>query len=346
MRKRSSNVASYGEHDGPVYYNQWPEDSIDRQLNYTVPQAIYLDSQGNAIPSWRAGWCHPYAWPDNDVPVYLERFVVTEETQHPVSHSGQHQQESHVEGYAYDEQPVYYSQPAEEELRGEYETEVGYNGVMYSSPRQEHVASHPPPSTAEIVQVSGTTYYSPHQEHSTPHLHPRPSTPAAEVGGTTYYSPYPSPPASKEGEPVRGYIEGYHEPKLKLMTRDWWRLFGATTGEMLVLNSVKAERAAQAEATHQSEAREGGEMGEEKEEWSAAKYFAPYRGSGEEACAGCEAERMERADRPLEISNCALAGRASEQVKMAVPVKECKGRDDWECDYCGVECFCCTVGCD
>jgi hypothetical protein len=314
MRKRPSSG-----HDGLVYYNQWQgfsEDSIERQLNHAVPQATYLDSQTNAIPWWRAGWYYPYAWPENDVPVYFDRFAVTEEIQRPASHSRQHQQDSLVEGYAYAEQLVYYPTEEEHIRAAGYEADVRYDGATYYSSCQEHVAPHP--------NIPG----------------------AVEVSGTTYYSPYPSPPASEEGEPGKGYIEGYHDPELELMTSDWWRLFGATTREMLVLNRVNAEMAAQVEATHQSEVREGCETGEQKDEWSAARYFAPYRGSEEEACTGCEAERMERVDRPLEILNCAMARRSSEQVKMAMLMKECKGRDDWECDFCGVECFCWTVGCD
>jgi hypothetical protein len=256
--KKSPRVAHKRKRPAPYveYDGKWSEETIRRQL----AQAIYQDGHGNGISLSHAGWCYPYAWSYEHVPVYFD-----------ANHSALHQEDART----YQERTII--TPTQEEA---YEAEVGSDGATYYSPRQEHLA-------------------------------PYPVTPGAKVGGTTYYSPYPSPPVSEEE--VRGYIEGYHDPKLEHQTSEWWRLFGATTGEMYVLDEVKEARAAQ------------------KEEWSAERYFGPYRPQQGKVCAGCVEEPEKR-----------KGGYALYRGEVVVE-KEHKSRDDWDCDFCGSECFCWTV---
>jgi hypothetical protein len=280
-RKRPSNAVRYV--DDTVYFppTQWPsfsEESIQRQLGIPVPdihdQPTYVNSQGNAIPWWEFAYGDTYHRPDNETYVYLERFERADATTRyeMEANLSAHYPENFTpaEQYTYGSGPVYY--PSTLEMAGEYEAEV----ATYYSPRQQHVALHP------TVEVGGTTYYSSHQ-------HPEPSP---------------------EEEEVSGYIEGYHHPQIEHQTRDWWKLFGDTTGEVYVLDWVKAERAALAEP----EAESG------MEEWTPERYFAPYRGEEEEIC---EVEREQEA-----------------RVVAWLEQTECRGRDDWECQFCGLECFC------
>jgi hypothetical protein len=212
-------------------------------------------------------WYYPYAWPYQHVALCFD-----------ANHSApQYQQSSPVEAYAYKMTP----ELAEQELDSPFEAEIGSDGATYYSPRRELVT--PYPATPETEEIGGTTYYSPRRSTA-----------------------YPSPPASEEEE-VRGYIEGYHDPKLEHQTSDWWRLFGATTGELYVLDGARKpelgdEVGAEASSPYQ----------QEEVEWSVTRYFAPYR----------TPEQM---------------------VEGQGEVKECKNRDDWDCDFCGSECFCWTV---
>jgi hypothetical protein len=220
--------------------------------------------------------------------------------------------------YTYAGGPAYYPSTLEQP---EYVAEVGHHGATYYSPGREHFALHP--ETPEVVEVGGTTYYSPHQRN------------------LDLLVP------EEEEEEFRGYIEGYHHPQIEHQTRDWWALFGDTTGEMYVLDWVKVMRDEEAERMGSGGEEEGylapgkmsvgaqralqaamtrhmeGESGEVEEEWSPEKYFAPYRTPEVEAC---EVEREEEA--------------LGDRVVAWVMETESRGRDDWECQFCGVECFC------
>jgi hypothetical protein len=334
-RKRPSNVVRYV--DDTVYFppTQWPEESIQRQLGIPMPdihdQATYVDRQGNAMPWWEFTHGGAYHTPDKETYAYLERYERADATtrfemlQEPANPSAPYPEDFvPAEWYTYAGGPAYYPstlEMAQVEVTGEYEAEAGHDGATYYSLRREHVVAHP--ETPEVVEVGGTTYYSPHQHNSTVYLSPS----EEEEEGEEY---------------VRGYIEGYHHPQIEHQTRDWWRLFGDTTGEVYVLDWVKAIRDKEAEKMGRVGEEERylapGEMsvgaqralqameeesGEVEEEWSPKKYFAPYR------TPEVEAREVEREEEAL-----------GDRVVAWVMETESRGRDDWECQFCGVECFC------
>ena len=80
-------------------------------------------------------------------------------------------------------------------------------------------------------------------------------------------------------------------------------------------------------------------------EWDAAAYFGPYRASDIEPCRGSEgvgreeeAKGKDKRDEGEDGVNNTTKKKPIEGYK-----RECRGRDDWECDFCGPECFCWTV---
>jgi hypothetical protein len=336
-RKRPSNVVRFVDDTVYLPITQWPsfsEESIQRQLGIPVPEihdhATYVDRQGNAIPWWEFAHGGAYHRPSDD---YFQKADATtryEMLQEPANPSAPYPEDfAPAEWYTYAGGPAYYPstlEMAQVEVTGGYEAEVSNDGATYYSPRREHFALHP--ETPEVVEVGGTTYYSPHQRNLDLLV--------------------PEEGEGEEGEEyVRGYIEGYHHPQIEHQTRDWWRLFGDTTGELYVLDWVKAMRDEEAERMGRVGEEEGylapgkmsveaqralqaamtrhmeGESGEVEEEWSPEKYFAPYR-------------TPEMEDREVEREEEDLGDR----VVAWVMETECRGRDDWECQFCGMDCFC------
>ncbi|KAH6858921.1 hypothetical protein BKA58DRAFT_449278 [Alternaria rosae] len=147
--------------------------------------------------------------------------------------------------------------------------------------------------------------------------------------------------------PLYRYIEGYHDPILEDQTDHWWRLFGHDVPAQFILAPIKTpghgevnEDDGQAEeATRLVEG--GGSEGK----WDAAAYFGPYRMLFREPSRGLERaygeENGNGKDRREEGGNCA------DGSTTRGPIDSCKrehrGRADWECDFCGMECFCWTV---
>ena len=80
-------------------------------------------------------------------------------------------------------------------------------------------------------------------------------------------------------------------------------------------------------------------------EWDAAAYFGPYRASDAEPSRGSERaygeEGADGKDKREDRENC--ADRSTIGAPIEGRKRECRGRDDWECDFCGPECFCWTV---
>jgi hypothetical protein len=162
-------------------------------------------------------------------------------------------------------------------------------------------------------------------------------------------TPEPQPEMKEEGEGVKGYVEGYFDPVLMYQTDNWWRSFRACAGEKCVPDAGKTSGLYQPDEEGGDNGKEGfrKEMGEE---WNAARYFAPSQPSctgSAEPWFGCEKRREQEpraADGIFEIQVLMDQGLDIAELRSGEKRKqECKGRDDWECDFCGLECFCWTV---
>lgn len=137
--------------------------------------------------------------------------------------------------------------------------------------------------------------------------------------------------------PLYQYVEGYHDPILKDLAPDWWRLFGHDVPKQFILSSISVDDPDAGSEPRKAEERDG--------EWDAAAYFGPYRASDTEACRGseraCGENEAKGKDRREEGEDCVNS--TTTQKPTEGSKRECRGRDDWECDFCGPECFCWTV---
>ena len=122
--------------------------------------------------------------------------------------------------------------------------------------------------------------------------------------------------------PLFGYREGYHDPILKDQTEDWWRLFGHDVPKQFILG---------AESTRMVD-----------KEWNVAAYFAPYRTPKQESFP--RSERGCRDGKEIALRKSEESGNELSTGEVGGGIlRACRGRDDWVCDFCGVECFCWTV---
>ena len=134
-------------------------------------------------------------------------------------------------------------------------------------------------------------------------------------------------------------MEGYHDPILKDLAPDWWRLFGHDVPKQFILSpkSVEGPDAGSEPGKAEQKEKDG--------EWDAAAYFGLYRASDIEACPWSEraygeeeTKGKDRREKGEDSVNGSTTKKPTEGSK-----RECRGRDDWECDFCGPECFCWTV---
>ena len=137
--------------------------------------------------------------------------------------------------------------------------------------------------------------------------------------------------------PLYQYFEGYHDPILKDQADDWWRLFGQDVPAQFILAPTSVKGSGADSEPMKADKRD--------EEWDVTAYFGTYRASVTEPCRGFERAYAEEngngKDRWEEGKACA------DSIGKKDPIdgykRECRGRDDWECDFCGMECFCWTV---
>ncbi|KAB2102512.1 hypothetical protein AG0111_0g8933 [Alternaria gaisen] len=122
--------------------------------------------------------------------------------------------------------------------------------------------------------------------------------------------------------PLFGYREGYHDRILKDQAEDWWSLFGHDVPKQFILG---------AESTQKVE-----------KEWNVAAYFAPYRTPKQESCPRSERQCRDGKESALRKSEESGNELSIGEVGGGIP-RACRRRDGWECDFCGVECFCWTV---
>jgi len=145
-------------------------------------------------------------------------------------------------------------------------------------------------------------------------------------------------PSEDNASPPRyRYVEGYHDPILKGLAPDWWRLFGHDVPKQFILSPKKVE-----EPDAGSEPRK---VEEKDAEWDAAAYFGPFRACATESCPWSEkaygeeeAKGKDRREEGVDGVNSTTTKKSTEGSE-----RECRGRDDWDCDFCGLECFCWTV---
>jgi hypothetical protein len=179
-------------------------------------------------------------------------------------------------------------------------------------------------------------------------------------GGSAYDHDVREFSSSSSSPPLFTYREGYHDPMLKDQAEDWWRLFGHNVPRQFILATGKALKTenTSCEDEHREEVTLAGQYGwrnaeaelmkEMGGEWDVAAYFAPYRMPETESCPGCVSTADDGKggveDKGEESGGCTYeiaAGKAVDAVEQI-----CKGKDDWECDFCGIECFCWTVEAD
>jgi hypothetical protein len=150
------------------------------------------------------------------------------------------------------------------------------------------------------------------------------------------------------------YVEGYHDPVLKDQTEDWWRLFGHDIPVQFILQSAKGPEPAGAHSEEEGVSNVGLQYrcreptdGKKKDEWNVAAYFAPYRTPEMEAC-----RIVKRANVYVFGDGNGKNGEEGSENDVQSTVtgkpidgfeRRCRGRDDWDCDFCGLECFCWTV---
>jgi hypothetical protein len=77
-------------------------------------------------------------------------------------------------------------------------------------------------------------------------------------------------------------------------------------------------------------------------EWNVAAYFAPYHTAKQESCPRSERECRDGKENALRKSEESGNELSTGEVGGGIS-RACRGRDDWKCDFCGVECFCWTV---
>jgi hypothetical protein len=155
------------------------------------------------------------------------------------------------------------------------------------------------------------------------------------------------------------YVEGYHDPILKDQTEDWWRLFGHDVPVQFILAPIRLTGHEEKREDHGGDedrqsiacypsphTTRAQQTKEGNREWDTAAYFAPYRspkikvGTGfeNEGCGGKEIEQG-GGEKEDGCKDCIVAEEAVDEVE-----RRCRGRDEWDCDFCGLECFCWTVG--
>ena len=145
------------------------------------------------------------------------------------------------------------------------------------------------------------------------------------------------PPLDTSVPPLFQYVEGYHDPILKGLAPDWWRLFGHDVPKQFILSPTSVDEPDMGSAPRRSEEKDG--------EWDAAAYFGPCRASDTEPGRGSVRadgeESAKRRDGREDRENRAEVSTTKKSTEGSK--RECRGRDDWECDFCGPECFCWTV---
>jgi hypothetical protein len=157
--------------------------------------------------------------------------------------------------------------------------------------------------------------------------------------------------------PLYAYEEGYHDPILKDQTEDWWRLFGHDVPAEFILEPKKVPKteienagdAGKKEDGVGSEYRSWYSHSERTTEaggqWDVAAYFTPYHTPATESCpktASMSFDSKESAEEDgTERNECKDMIATTGAVDRVV--RTCRGRDDWDCDFCGLECFCWTV---
>jgi hypothetical protein len=168
---------------------------------------------------------------------------------------------------------------------------------------------------------------------------------------TTYYQQ----PGRLALPPLWKYVEGYHDPILEDQTEDWWRLFGHDIPVQFILQSAKgpepavgySEEDGQSDVSLQFRCQEPTEAEGKDGSWNVAAYFAPYRTPEMEACS-----TVKRASVGVYgYGNGKNGEEGSENDVQSTVTGEpidgfdlrYRGRDDWDCDFCGLECFCWTV---
>jgi hypothetical protein len=172
-------------------------------------------------------------------------------------------------------------------------------------------------------------------------------------GGYNNHNDYPQM-GRLSSPPLCTYREGYHDPILKDQTEDWWRLFGHDIPVQFILQSAKGPEPATGHSGEEGMSNVGLQYrydestdGKRKDEWNVAAYFAPYRTPEMEACS-----TVKRASVGVYgYGNGKNGEEGSENDVQSTVTGEpidgfdlrYRGRDDWDCDFCGLECFCWTV---
>jgi hypothetical protein len=173
-------------------------------------------------------------------------------------------------------------------------------------------------------------------------------------------SAYNQDTQNSSSPPRYEYREGYHDPVLENQTEDWWRLFGHDVPVQFILAPVAASEA-KVERFGDEGREEDSAMGHfsppyiqsqsrrnMEGEWNAAAYFAPNRTPEMGTCSGVETTRCNGPEseqsRREEAKGDGVRIETGEVVDRIV--RTCRERDDWECDFCGVECFFWTVKAD
>ena len=137
--------------------------------------------------------------------------------------------------------------------------------------------------------------------------------------------------------PLYQYVEGYHDPILKDLAEDWWRLFGHDVPKQFILAPMTVKKPDAGSEPKKAEEKDG--------EWNAAAYFGPCRASDTEPGRGSERaygeEEAKGEDKREDREH--RADKSTTRAPIEGRKRECRGRDDWECDFCGPECFCWTV---
>jgi len=172
------------------------------------------------------------------------------------------------------------------------------------------------------------------------------------------------------GPVTMGYVEGYHDPQLKVMTPDWWKLVKGRAPEQYILLTTAWVRRVAQEAEERARDDYGGVLivgGEaqklqdeiddpttnplvndqhrsfaqtvlapahaEEEAWTPERYFETPHSS--------PLQPFPEQYFPYPVfpweEHCHV------QQNEEVGSREPRGRDDWECAFCGLECFCWTV---
>jgi hypothetical protein len=168
---------------------------------------------------------------------------------------------------------------------------------------------------------------------------------------TTYYQQ----PRRLILSPPWNHVEGYHDPMLKDQTEDWWRLFGHDIPVQFILQSAKGPESAVGHAEEegvsnvglQYRCREPTDAEGKDGRWNVAAYFAPYRTPEMDA-----SRAVKRASVDVYGDGNGKNGEEGSENDVQSTVtgepidgfeRRYRGRDDWDCDFCGLECFCWTV---